>query len=140
MQAVLHPLSPASARATWRIGRLNFDWRYAQQGRRDLRLDFLRGFAVFAMIVDHLGSASWLYPLTGGNVFFVSRVAHAAGRVRGAPNARPTRDVSAAEGFVLISGLLVGIVYGDIVRREGLKAATLKALARAWSLYKLCVP
>ena len=30
-------------------------WRYAEVGRRDLRLDFLRGFCAFAMVVDHLG-------------------------------------------------------------------------------------
>lgn len=97
---------------------LNFDWRYALKGQRDLRLDCLRGFAVFAMIVDHLGSSSWLHPVTGGNHFFVS----------------------AAEGFVFISGLLVGIIYGDLVRQQGLWAATRKALARAWCLYKLTVP
>ena len=34
---------------------------------RDPRLDLLRGFCVFAMIVDHVGGASWLYALTGGN-------------------------------------------------------------------------
>ena len=35
--------------------------------RRDPRLDLLRGFCVFAMIVDHVGGSSWLYALTGGN-------------------------------------------------------------------------
>ena len=34
---------------------------------RDPRLDLLRGFCVFAMIVDHIGGSSWLYALTGGN-------------------------------------------------------------------------
>src|SRR5215216_6626704 len=73
-------------------------WRYVAEGKRDLRLDYLRGFAVFAMVADHLGGASWLYALTGGNRFFVS----------------------AAEGFVLIAGLVVGIVYGDRARQRGL--------------------
>ena len=45
---------------------------------RDPRLDLLRGFCVVAMIVDHVGGASWLYALTGGN----------------------TGPVTAAEGFV----------------------------------------
>jgi hypothetical protein len=107
----------SKARQAWSLP-LHFDWRYAVAGKRDLRLDFLRGFAVFAMIVDHLGGSSWLYPLTGGNHFFVS----------------------AAEGFVFISGLLVGSIYGDSARREGLKAATIKALKRAWTLYTLTVP
>src|SRR5205809_973889 len=46
-------------------------WRYVQEGKRDLRLDLLRGFAVFAMVADHIGGVSWLYALTGGNRFFV---------------------------------------------------------------------
>src|SRR5581483_5784853 len=58
---------------------------YVPSGRRDLRLDFLRGFCALAMIVDHIGGASWLYALTGGNRFFTS----------------------AAEGFIFISGLVV---------------------------------
>lgn len=107
----------SKARRAWSLP-LNFDWRYTAADKRDLRLDFLRGFAVFAMIVDHLGSSSWLHPLTGGNQFFVS----------------------AAEGFVFISGLLVGIIYGDLALRHGLKAATIKALKRAWTLYTLTVP
>src|SRR5919202_5860461 len=92
-------------------------WRYAAEGKRDLRLDYLRGFAVFAMVADHLGGASWLHALTGGNRFFVS----------------------AAEGFVLISGVVVGVVYGDRARREGLRAAAVKLLQRAWLLYAVAV-
>ena len=43
------------------------------RGKRDLRVDLLRGFCVFVMIVDHVGGeTSWLYGLTGGNHFFVS--------------------------------------------------------------------
>ena len=88
-------------------------WRYAG-GKRDLRLDLLRGFAAFAMIVDHVGGQrSLFYPLTGGNRFFVS----------------------AAEAFVFIAGLTMGIVYAGIVVKEGLGAAVLKALRRSGSLY-----
>jgi len=93
------------------------EWRYVG-GRRDERLDLLRGFAVFAMVADHVGGErSWLYTFTGGNAFFVS----------------------AAEGFVFISGLVMGIVYASIIRREGLRAALVKALQRAWLLYTLTV-
>ena len=92
-------------------------WRYAAESKRDLRLDFLRGFAVFAMVVDHLGGASWLYALTGGNRFLVS----------------------AAEGFVFISGVVAGIVYGNRVRAAGWRAAAPKLLLRAWTLYTLAV-
>ena len=34
---------------------LNLRWNYNQKGNRDYRLDFLRGFAVYAMVIDHLG-------------------------------------------------------------------------------------
>src|SRR5947208_3636809 len=84
---------------------------------RDPRLDLLRGFCVFAMIVDHIGGASWLYVLTGGN--------------RG--------PVTAAEGFVFLSGLVLGIVSRRRVSKDGLGAAIRSSLARAWTLYALTV-
>ncbi len=92
-------------------------WHYPLAEKRDLRLDLLRGFAVLVMVVDHLGGASWLYLITGNNSFFTS----------------------GAEAFVVISGMVVGIVYGGIARRDGLRAAARKALERAWTLYKLTV-
>jgi hypothetical protein len=98
-------------------GRPRPGWRYVAEGRRDLRLDLLRGFAVFAMVVDHIGGFSWLHAITGGNRFFVS----------------------AAEGFVFISGVTVGIVYGARAARDGLRATTGKLLNRAWTLYSLAV-
>lgn len=84
---------------------------------RDLRLDFLRGFCVVAMLADHFGGASWLYALTGGNRFFVS----------------------AAEGFVFLSGLVLGLVYRGEIERRGLWSATRKALRRALTLYAVTV-
>jgi enterochelin esterase-like enzyme len=90
---------------------------YRPEGARDLRYDFLRGFAVLAMVVDHIGGPSWLYAITGGNRFYTS----------------------AAEGFIFLSGLLVGIVYGRIVQRDGLAVGIRKALERAVVLYLLTV-
>src|SRR3954453_10690364 len=81
---------------------------------RDPRLDLLRGFCVFAMVVDHVGGASWLYALTGGN--------------RG--------PVTAAEGFVLPSGLVLGIVSRQRLTRTGLRAAIRATLSRALTLYR----
>ncbi len=100
-----------------RVHALLLSWHYPENERRDLRLDLLRGFAVLVMVVDHFGGSSWLYLITGNNNFFTS----------------------GAEAFVLISGMVVGIVYGAIARRDGLKAATKKALERALTLYKLTV-
>ena len=102
----------------WTLPRsIQLDWAYAAADKRDLRLDLLRGFAVFVMVVDHFGGASWLYYITGNNSFFVS----------------------GAEAFVFISGLVVGMVYGGVALRQGLRAAQTKALERAWTLYKLTV-
>ncbi len=94
---------------------LALNWAYAAIDKRDLRLDLLRGFAVFAMVIDHWGGDSWLYGITGGDSFFVS----------------------AAEVFIFISGLVVGMVYGGIAIRDGIQAAQGKALGRALTLYKL---
>jgi hypothetical protein len=92
-------------------------WRYSG-GKRDLRLDLLRGFAVIAMVADHIGGEhSWLYAVTGGDAFFVS----------------------AAEVFVFISGLLMGIIYAGVIAHQGLGAALMKSLQRAWSLYLMTV-
>jgi enterochelin esterase-like enzyme len=87
-------------------------------GKRDLRIDLLRGFCVFVMIVDHVGGeSSWLYVFTGGNRFFVS----------------------AAEGFVLLSGLSMGMVHANLIRRSGARAMLAKVAGRAWFLYALTV-
>ncbi len=69
------------------------------------------------MVVDHVAGPSPLHVLTGGNRFFVS----------------------AAEGFVFISGFLVGIVYGAKVRRHGWPLAARQALGRAFTLYAVSV-
>ena len=101
-----------------RVG--GWDYRGAPEGagKRDLRIDLLRGFCVFVMIVDHIGGeTSWLYVLTGGNQFIVS----------------------AAEGFVLLSGFSMGMVHHLTIRRSGVGAMLGKVFGRAWLLYLLTV-
>jgi hypothetical protein len=92
-------------------------WAYSRTadaaGRRDLRVDLLRGFCIFAMVVDHFGGESWLYALTGGNRFYVS----------------------AAEGFIFISGFVMGQAYRNKRDRSGLVEAMAEALRRARTLY-----
>ncbi|MFI5267558.1 MAG: OpgC domain-containing protein [Chloroflexota bacterium] len=86
-------------------------------GKRDLRIDLLRGYAMLAIIVDHVGGdQSWLYSITGGNEFLAS----------------------AAEGFIFMSGLVTGIVYAGAAAR-GLGDALLKVLKRARRLYVFTV-
>ena len=86
-------------------------------GGRDLRVDLLRGYFVVAMIVDHVRGQSPLYLLTGGNRFFTS----------------------AAEGFILASGLVTGIVYARLIARAGLGPGLVRLLSRAATLYLLTV-
>jgi S-formylglutathione hydrolase FrmB len=92
-------------------------WAYVADERRDLRIDLLRGLAVLAMVIDHIAGPSKLYLLTGGNRFYTS----------------------AAEGFIFLSGLTVGLVYRQVAERDGLPAAMRKLLARSWTLYVLAV-
>ncbi len=92
-------------------------WRYAEQGTRDPRLDLLRGFAVFVIVVNHIVSNSWLYAFTGGDRLLVS----------------------AAEGFFFISGVMVGLVYGRRMLADGLRPTARRLFVRAWMLYALAV-
>ena len=92
-------------------------WIYTAATKRDLRLDLLRGFCLFAMIVDHIAGPSALHWLTGGNRFYVS----------------------AAEGFVFISGLLLGMISHATIARDGFGAVLSKTLRRAANLYLLMV-
>ncbi len=107
-------ISPGLARHN-RIDAVLARWKYSSTTKRDLRLDLLRGFCIFVMIVDHIGGLSPLRAITGGNTFFVS----------------------AAEGFVFISGLLLGEIYRKVAEREGLLGAFRKAIQRAGKLYLL---
>jgi hypothetical protein len=70
------------------------------------------------MVVDHIGGArSPFYLLTGGDRFFVS----------------------AAEGFVFLSGLLMGMINGGLIRRGDIGEALTRVLRRAGMLYTLTI-
>jgi hypothetical protein len=89
---------------------------YAQTERRDLGLDFLRGYFVFVMTINHFGAfPAWTLPLTGGNKLWVS----------------------AAEGFILISGLVLGILYRQRAAQKGWRWSAKQIGQRAWQLYLL---
>lgn len=77
-------------------------------------LDYLRGFFILVIIVDHL----WRWP----NLFqYVS--------------GRGELWVSAAEGFVIISGLLVGYVRGRKGLKKSFREISKKLLLRSFMLY-----
>src|SRR5437870_10807487 len=113
------PPVPRRAPALWTAGlaqqlrALSYYSTADSTSRRDLRVDLLRGFCIFAMVVDHFGGDSWLYSITGGNRFYVS----------------------AAEGFIFISGFIMGQAYRAKRDRSGLPSAMAEALRRARTLY-----
>lgn len=84
---------------------------------RDERIDLLRGYAVVAMVVDHIAGPSFLYGFTGGNRFYTS----------------------AAEGFIFISGLVMGLVYRRLIERDGLGISLRRAIERAVTLYLVTI-
>lgn len=89
-------------------------WRYdpSVDVKRDLRLDFLRGLAIVSMVVNHLESQSYFNNLTQGHIY-----------------------ASSAEGFVFLSGMVLGLVTRKRIQKIGLKEAMKKLLERAWTLY-----
>ena len=113
------PPVPRRAPALWTAGlaqqlrALSYYSTADAASRRDLRVDLLRGFCIFAMVVDHFGGDSWLYSITGGNRFYVS----------------------AAEGFIFISGFIMGQAYRAKRDRSDLPSAMAEALRRARTLY-----
>ncbi len=89
-------------------------WYYnpIAEGKRDLRIDFLRGLAIVSMVVNHLECKSFFNNITQGHIY-----------------------ASSAEGFVFLSGFVLGFVTLQRIDKIGLKPAMLKLLARAKVLY-----
>ena len=90
-------------------------WKYLAGPGRDLRFDFVRGLCVLGMICNHVAGSSWarLFSLSNGIL------------------------ITPAEGFVFISGFVLGMVYRPRVDRGGVGAAIEKSLGRTWTLYRL---
>jgi hypothetical protein len=82
-------------------------------GKRDLRLDYLRGYSIFVMTLTHLGLASPLIFVTGGSRFLIN----------------------AAEVFFFISGFTIGLIA--VGRPLGQQVAS--RLTRAWLIYRYVV-
>jgi hypothetical protein len=87
-------------------------WAYAEETRRDLRVDLLRGVAIVFVVVNHLGLVS-LFQLLSQEAIGV---------------------VSGAELFVLLSGTVLGMVYGPRVA-DGLGDVVDATARRAGKLY-----
>jgi hypothetical protein len=82
-------------------------------GTRDVRIDWLRGFAMVCVIVDHSRRSSLLSWFSYQR-FWV---------------------VTAAEVFVVLSGIVLGTVYGARLIRYGALSVTRRLLRRALVLY-----
>ncbi len=80
--------------------------------RRDLRLDFFRGLALWFIFIDHVPSSA-IGRLTFRNFGFSD----------------------ATEIFVFISGYTAAIVYGRLLLRDGFVPMTFAVLKRCWRLY-----
>lgn len=88
------------------------NWRYEETSTRDARVDMLRGLAILFVVVNHVGISSLFQLLTQEAVGFVS----------------------GAELFVLLSGVVVGMVYGPKAA-DGMGIVLDKTSKRAGKLY-----
>lgn len=88
-----------------------------QKRSRILALDLLRGYFLFVIIIDHAGLFPSLFEYFSG---------------------RGELWASAAEGFFMISGLLVGYIYGPRMVKNAW-AASKKMWKRAFLLYAVSV-
>ncbi|MDP9408513.1 MAG: OpgC domain-containing protein [Actinomycetota bacterium] len=88
-------------------------WRYDVPGRRDLRVDMLRGLAVVFVVLNHLQLES-LWELLSQELI---------------------GPVSGAELFVALSGAVLGLVYRPRFETSPLTTAASPLLKRAWKLY-----
>lgn len=87
-------------------------WRYpADPESRDLRIDFLRGLAILFVVVDHIELNSAFYILSHERIGVVT----------------------GAELFVLLSGVVLGMVH----RRRAITAGWSSSASRMWGRAKL---
>lgn len=102
------------------VGRFVPSWRYPDESTsRDKRLDLFRGWIIIAVVVTHIElSGAWSYVTL-----------NAIGAITG------------AEMFVLLSGVVLGMVYRPAIRRAGewLTAVTMWKRARKQYLTALVV-
>lgn len=96
------------------VGRLFPKWRYDDtSASRDLRIDMIRGFIIVVVVVTHIE--------------VTSPYAYAALKAVGA--------ITGAELFVLLSGIVLGMVFPAAIKRGGEWAAAVGAWARARKQY-----
>lgn len=89
-------------------------YAYPNNGGRDLRLDFLRGLIMIVVITVHMEYYSFFSLFVWGRIGLIS----------------------SAEGFVALSGIVLGIVYRKRIKRDGFKRSALNLWKRSFQLYR----
>lgn len=107
------PAAAADRARDWSVQKLIRGSRYPSDARRDERIDLLRGLFVAMMVIDHIAAWSPLRTVTGDAEFYVT----------------------AAEGFVSISGFVFGIVYRRVFESGGPGSVLRRATRRSFILY-----
>jgi hypothetical protein len=97
-----------------RLARNRVTVRYREEANRDLRIDLLRGIAIVFVVVNHIGLVSLLQNATQ----------EAVGAVSG------------AELFVLLSGVVLGMVYRPRLEAGKLGEVIIRTGERTWKLYR----
>ncbi|MFS0714803.1 OpgC domain-containing protein [Microbacterium sp. 2P01SA-2] len=96
------------------VGRMLPSWRYPDDSAtRDLRIDMMRGFVIVVVVVTHIEVLS---PYSFASLNIVGAI-------------------TGAELFVLLSGVVLGMVFPAAVKRGGEWGAALAAWARARKQY-----
>jgi hypothetical protein len=106
---------PIWARLVELFGRI----RYKPGVGRDIHLDFLRGWCIFSMVVDHAAGErqSLLFGVTGNGPW----------------------PLTGAHGFVTLSGTVMGLLYVNVVARQGDRMALRKLASRAFKIYLVAI-
>jgi hypothetical protein len=86
---------------------------YSGPGDRDLRIDLFRGMAIVFVVVNHVGLVSVFQDVTQEAIGVVS----------------------GAELFVLLSGVVLGMVYRPKVVSGGIGEVVIRTGRRSWKLY-----
>ena len=91
-------------------------WSYPENsGPRDLRIDFLRGLAVFALIINHIEIFSLFNLVTWERIGVVT----------------------GAEGFVILAGVVLGSIHRKRIAEKGWGASAATLIDRALQLYRV---
>ncbi len=83
--------------------------------KRDLRIDFMRGLVMLILVVVHIEIFSWFNFLAWERIGIIS----------------------GAEGFVVLSGYVLGQVHKRVNQNSGFKVSSLRLLERGMLLYKV---